>query len=121
VKSVVSAVVTYHVQVTNQSTADESLTLSSLVDTIQPPDGGNPIEVDLSEVCGLTGDGGAPAVIEPGDSFDCEFTSDLLPGETADAVTGTVSDNEGGTIYPSDDAWVSLQDEAPAEEPAPTP
>ena len=103
VKTVVSAVVTYRVTVTND--ALEDVTLTQLVDTI------NGVERDITTECGLP-EGGV--TLASGQTYTCDFvTEPVVPGETTDLVTGTVSDNDGNTINPSDDAWVRFENAPP--------
>jgi hypothetical protein len=99
--------VTYVVTVTNESTA-EALTLDSLIDDVYGNITGNPLLEDT--------DCAVPQTLQPkgqsGDSYTCTFEACTSTSPTKDTVTGTVSDNEGGSVTPSDCAEVTFGDPA---------
>ena len=99
------AVVTFDVMVLNDSTA-ESLTLSALSDDV------------FGDITQLHGDiqsttCSVPQTLAPkgesGSSYICSFDAVISTSPHTDTVTGTVSDDEGNTIQPSDSAGVILQ------------
>jgi len=103
--------VTFSVVVTNTSTV-ESLTLSALSDDIYGniADNGN---VNLvSTTCSV------PQTIAANNgTYNCSFSA-LVSGNAGDSetdtVTATLSDNEGNTITPSDQATVTITDVTPS-------
>jgi len=103
-KTVYSAVVTYNVEVCNDSTA-ESLELTVLSDDIY----GN-----ITQLQGLitATDCAVPQTLAisgtTGDCYSCYFTAGPVYSETVDTVTGTVSDNDGGEINPEDSANIKF-------------
>ncbi len=101
--------VTFDIVVTNLS-ATEALTLQSLVDV--PFGDITSIHDSITATsCSLS----QPTIVANG-SYSCSFTVNLQgqPGMYRDIVTATLSDNEGNTISPFDDATVSILDVKPA-------
>ena len=104
VKSLVGlacADVNYRVRVDNTD-ASESLTLTALSDS-----GFGSITSVHGDVlgtnCGVaapTGPGTLPATIPVGGSYECDFRAHFCGGSHTNTVTGTLNDNEGGTINP---------------------
>jgi hypothetical protein len=91
---------TYVVKVTNTSTA-EALSLDELVDDIYGDllDTGNTAIEDTN--C-------AASSIPVGESYSCWFEACTESSPTTDKVTGTVYDNEGGSVEPYDSATVTF-------------
>jgi hypothetical protein len=114
-KTATMVVATFDVVVTNDSSA-EALTLDALSDDqfcdITQVHAADFPQVGCGEVVATTcGVGGSIAV---GGSYTCSFdgkinAADLdVNGDHTDTVTGTVSDNDGGNVTPSDSATVSF-------------
>jgi uncharacterized repeat protein (TIGR01451 family) len=104
-KAATMAVVAYDVTVTNDSAA-EALTLDILTDD------------QFGDITQVQGDVqsttcSVPQTLEPsgqsGDSYSCSFDAKVSTSPHVDTVTGTVSDDEGGQVTPSDSATVSFQ------------
>jgi len=93
--------VNYRVRVNNTDTA-ESLTLTALNDN----GFGDITKVQgnvLATTCGVAapnGPGTLPATIAANGSYECDFRAHFCGGSHTDTVTGTLNDNEGGTINP---------------------
>ena len=105
VKSLVDlacADVNYRVRVNNTDTA-ESLTLTALNDN----GFGDITKVQgnvLATTCGVAapnGPGTLPATIAANGSYECDFRAHFCGGSHTDTVTGTLNDNDGGTINPA--------------------
>jgi hypothetical protein len=109
-KDVTQMAVTYQVVVTNTSSA-ESLTLEYLWDnqfgdiTYAHPAGDGYDEVKSTDC--------STGTIPPGGFLQCEFVGIVTESPHIDTVSGTISDNEGTQIYPSDSAQVTFGDPAP--------
>ena len=104
-KTATMAVVTYEVVVTNESGVEE-LELTMLEDD------------QFGDITQVQGDiqsttCGVPQTLQPngqtGDTYTCSFDAKVSSSPHTDIVTGTVSDNEGGTVTPSDDATVTFE------------
>jgi hypothetical protein len=100
-KTATMVVATFEVVVTNDSAA-EDLSLDALSDdqfgditTVQ----GNV----LSTTCAV------PQTIAVGGNYTCSFDGKISTSPHTDTVTGTVSDDEGGSVTPSDSATVSFE------------
>lgn len=108
-KTASMVVVTYDVRVQNDSAA-ESLTLESLSDNkfgdITAIDG----VTILSTTC-FTPQELAPNDGFPGgsDEYSCSFDAKVIDSPHTNVLTGTVSDDEGGSVTPSDDATVTFE------------
>ena len=97
--------VTYVVAIQNLSTANDPVTITSLVDEID----GNVISLDQVGSCDLT-----DLVLQPAPADDsyylCSFTQDLPPGAAGQTVEDTVTasgvDDEGAVAQGSDNAIV---------------
>jgi hypothetical protein len=105
VKSLVDlacADVNYRVRVNNTDTA-ESLTLTALNDN----GFGDITKVQgnvLATTCGVAAPAGAgtlPATIPVNGNYECGFRAHFCGGSHTDTVTGTLNDNDGGTINPT--------------------
>ncbi|MGP8306655.1 hypothetical protein [Vibrio sp. YIC-376] len=98
-KSVTSMDVLYTVVVTNTSVA-EDLDLTDLTDNLFG---------DITSVQGnvLETECNVPQTIAIGDDYTCTFVGRVY-GPHTNTVTGTVSDDDGNTINPSDTATVSF-------------
>ncbi|MBT8422027.1 MAG: hypothetical protein KJP03_02820, partial [Gammaproteobacteria bacterium] len=92
---------TFEVRVTNDSGA-EALTLDALNDNQFG---------DITQVQGnvLSTSCATGASIPVGGSYTCTFEGKITGSPHTDTVTGTVSDNEGGQVTPSDSATVTFQ------------
>jgi hypothetical protein len=100
-KNVSQMIVTYQVLVTNDS-AVESLFLDSLVDSKFGDI--TQIQGDIVETtCAATGQ-----EISIGGSYSCSFDAVVKNSPHTNILTGVVSDNEGGTVSPSDSATVTF-------------
>ena len=94
--------VNYRVRVNNTDTA-ESLTLTALNDN----GFGDITKVQgnvLATTCGVAapnGPGTLPATIPVNGNYECAFTAHFCGGSHTDTVTGTLNDNDGGTINPA--------------------
>jgi hypothetical protein len=100
-KTASMVVATFDVVVTNGS-AVEDLTLDELSDDVF----GNITTVQgnvLSTTCSV------PQTIAVGGSYSCTFDGKVNSSPHTDTVTGTLSDNEGGQVTPSDSANVTFQ------------
>jgi hypothetical protein len=100
-KAATSADVTFTVVVTNDSPA-ELLELTALNDNTF----GNITQATgaiKSTTCAV------PQTIPVGGNYNCQFVATVSTSPHTDTVTGTVSDDEGGTITPFDSATVTLQ------------
>ncbi len=113
----VCAIERYKVEVTNTSTVD-SLDLSSLDDdkfgditALSATVFGTTCGVSAGEgtLDGVTGAGTLPATIGTSSSYICQFDGLICEADFphTDTVTGTLSDNDGNTLTPSDDATVN--------------
>ena len=100
-KDVSQMVVTYDVEVTNDSAA-EALTLESLVD-----DKFGDITYTHDHIVSTNCAAGASIAV--GGSYTCSFDAIVTTSPHTDTVTGTVSDDEGGEVTPSDSATVSFE------------
>lgn len=104
-KTAVSVVVTYSVSVTNLSNA-ETGEVSSLTDDIYG---------DITYVHDLvtSTDCTTPVILGIAggldDAYNCSFSAIANTSPTVDTVTGVVSDNEGGSVSPSDSASVTFE------------
>jgi hypothetical protein len=101
IKTATMVVATFDVVVTNDSTA-ESLDLTVLDDD----QFGDITQVQgnvQSTTCAV------PQNIAMGDSYTCSFDAKISTSPHTDTVTGTVSDNDGGQVTPSDSATVSFE------------
>jgi len=91
--------VTFTVEVTNLSNPTDPVTIESLVDDIHG-------DLDGQGTCSV------PQVIQPGDTYSCQFTA-LVEGEAGDSETDTVTasgrDDEGFPVSDSDDATVVIE------------
>jgi hypothetical protein len=93
-------VVIFDVEVTNNSGA-EALELKVLDDD----QFGDITRVQgnvLSTTCGV------PQTIAVGDSYSCAFEGEVNSSPHTDTVTGTVEDDDGGSVTPSDSATVTF-------------
>jgi hypothetical protein len=93
-KTVTMLCATYEVTVTNTSSA-EDLELKSLSDDLYG---------DLDEA----GNCEVPQSIAAGGTYTCSFEGCTTTSPTVDTVTGTVSDNDGGSVKPFDSAEVTF-------------
>lgn len=104
-KTAVGVVVTYSVSVTNLSNA-ETGTVDSLTDDIYG---------DITYVHDLITftDCSTPVILgiagASDDAYNCSFSAIATTSPTVDTVTGVVSDNEGGTVSPTDSASVTFE------------
>lgn len=107
-KSVVSMDVTYEVTVCNDSTAEAAL-LTALVD--------DKIGGTLDGVGGCSLDQTLAPKGDPdgNDCYTCQFHRVITSSPDTDEVTGTVSDNEGNTVTPSDRARVEFNNSPPTD------
>ena len=95
------AVVTYDVVVTNDSQAEDLF-----LDALDDDQFGDVTQVQgdvLSTTCSV------PQTISVGGSYSCSFEGKVSTSPHVDMVTGTVSDNEGGQVTPSDSATVTFE------------
>lgn len=99
-KNVTTLCATYAVTVKNTSTA-EALSLDALVDDIY----GDLLDVNNEAIEDTTC---LATTIMVGGSYTCWFEACTETSPTTDKVTGTVYDNEGGWVTPSDSATVSF-------------
>ncbi len=106
VKTAESVIVNYSVVVTNLSVA-ESATINSLSDDVYGDITDNYNDLIIKTNCSK----GVELTINgsEGDSYTCNFSALAESSPTVDTVTGVVSDNEGGTVSPSDSASVTFQ------------
>lgn len=100
-KTATGLLVTYEVQVFNESPA-EALTLSELDDD------------QFGDITQVQGDVtqttcSVPQSIAVGASYTCSFKAIVTTSPHTNTLTGTVSDDDGGAITPSDDATVSFE------------
>lgn len=93
--------VTYAVTVTNDSTAEE-LSLDTLWD-----DKFGDITILGSNVLETNCD--VPKTIAIGGKYSCTFVGKVTDPVHTNTVTGTLNDDEGGTITPSDSATVTFK------------
>lgn len=103
-------VATFDVVVTNDSGA-EALTLDELVDD-QFCDITSTHLADFPETgCGevVTTNCVVGGSIAVGGSYSCSFEGKINTSPHTDTVTGTVSDNDGGSVTPSDSATVTFE------------
>lgn len=104
-KTATMAVVTYVVEVTNDSAA-EALTLNALVDDMF----GNITQVQgnvLATTCAVPQNLAISGM--PGDTYTCEFDGKVSTSPHTDEVTGDVDDNDGSaTLQVSDTATVTF-------------
>jgi uncharacterized repeat protein (TIGR01451 family) len=95
--------VTFSVSVANNSGSTDSVTVTSLVDTVHGDLNGQ-------------GDCSVPQTIQPGDSYGCSFTA-FLAGNAGDSETDIVTaegqDDEGTPVSDNDDAIVTINDVLP--------
>ena len=101
-KTATSVVTTFDVVVTNDSAA-EALTLDSLIDDVFG---------DITVINGATilnSTCVVPQVIAIGGNYSCSFDGVVTSSPHTDTVTGTVSDNDGGSVTPSDTASVTFE------------
>ncbi|MEJ2765387.1 hypothetical protein VV869_15645 [Photobacterium sp. MCCC 1A19761] len=93
--------VSYEVKVTNTSTA-EGLTLDALTDDRfgDITDDSEPKVIETT--CAV------PQTIEIGGFYTCTFVGQVVTSPHVNKVTGTVSDNDGNSVAPSDTATVSF-------------
>lgn len=108
-KTATMVVATFNVVVTNDSAA-EALTLDSLIDN----QFGDITNVDgvtiLSSTCWV------PQTLEANDGmsggpdeYNCSFDAKVSTSPHVNTVTGTVSDDDGGSVTPSDSATVTFE------------
>ena len=101
-KTASMVVATFDVVVTNDSPA-ESLSLTILSDDKF----GNITVIDgvtiLNSTCTV------PQTIAVGSSYSCSFDAKISTSPHTDTVTGTVSDDDGGSVTPSDSATVTFE------------
>jgi hypothetical protein len=99
-KTASMVVVTFDVEVTNDSGA-EALDLTVLDDDQFG---------DITQVQGnvLSTNCAVPQTIAVGDSYSCTFDGKVSSSPHTDTVTGTVEDDDGGVVTPSDDATVTF-------------
>ncbi|MDH3768129.1 MAG: hypothetical protein OES99_06730, partial [Gammaproteobacteria bacterium] len=101
-KTAAAADVTYNVVVTNTSTA-ESLMVDALVDDVYNDITTANHDGVVSTTCSVP-----QTIAANGGTYSCSFVATVAAPGVTDTVTGTVSDNEGGEVTPSDSASVSL-------------
>jgi uncharacterized repeat protein (TIGR01451 family) len=99
-KTVGMIVATFDVEVTNDSGA-EALDLAAL---------GDDQFGDITQVQGnvLSTTCAVPQTIAVGGSYTCTFDGKVASSPHTDTVTGTLEDDEGGAVMPSDDATVTF-------------
>ena len=103
IKTADMAVVTYSVTVINESSA-EALVLDSLDDDTF----GNIAQIQgdvQSTTCGFIIGQSIPV----GESINCTFDAKVSTSPHTNTVTGTVSDDDGGSVTPSDSATVTFE------------
>jgi hypothetical protein len=104
-KNVTILCATYEVQVTNDSAA-EALSLDVLVDDLY----GDLLDQGNEAIEGTTC---VANTIPVGGSYTCSFEACTATSPTTDTVTGTVSDNDGGSVQRYDSATVTFGKPAP--------
>jgi uncharacterized repeat protein (TIGR01451 family) len=104
-KTVSQVVATFDVKVTNDSSA-EALELTLLDDNVFGDI--TQVQGDISSTtCSV------PQTIAIGGSYTCSFDGKISTSPHTDTVTGTVSDDDGGSVRPSDSAEVTFGDPTP--------
>ncbi|MDH3747371.1 MAG: hypothetical protein OER97_04125 [Gammaproteobacteria bacterium] len=112
-KTATMVVATFDVVVTNTSSA-EAISLDALVDDQFP---GGILIGDIDGVTILNSTCSVPQTLEPNDGqpggldeYTCSYDAKINTSPHVDTVTGTVSDNDGGSVMPSDSAEVTFGD-----------
>jgi hypothetical protein len=100
-KGINTIVTMFDVVVTNDSDA-EGLTLTVLSDDQFG---------DITEVAGniLSTDCSVPQTIVVGGSYSCKFSAEIRASPHTDVVSGTVTDDDGNQLEPTDSATVTFE------------
>lgn len=106
-KDVTKMLVTYQVEVFNDSAVEELF-----IDVLNDDTFGDitSVQGDITRTtCALSPDHNPGSGIAIGGSYTCEFDAIVTTSPHTDTVTGTVADDDGFLVYPNDSATVSFE------------